>query len=59
MARWQLGEKEKAREWYDRAVKWMDKNAPADKGFVRWRTEAAELLGINVKKGKESDQKPK
>jgi tetratricopeptide (TPR) repeat protein len=59
MARWQLGEKEKAREWYDRAVEWMDKNVPSDKGFVRFRAEAAELLGINVKKGKESDQKPK
>ena len=28
MARWQLGEKDKAREWYDRAVQWMDKNQP-------------------------------
>src|SRR5262249_38530501 len=26
MAHWQLGQKDKAREWYDRAVRWMDKN---------------------------------
>ena len=30
MAHWQLGEKDKAREWYDRAVQWMDKNQPTE-----------------------------
>ena len=30
MAHWQLGEKDKAREWYDQAVQWMDKNQPTE-----------------------------
>ncbi len=54
MAHWQLGDKEKAREWHDRAVKWMDDNrqnlekskATAEE-FGRCRAEAAELLGIS------------
>jgi tetratricopeptide (TPR) repeat protein len=46
MARWQLGEKEKAREWYDKAAQWMDKNQPTDEQLRRFRGEAAELLGI-------------
>jgi eukaryotic-like serine/threonine-protein kinase len=44
MAHWQLGEKDKAREWYDRAVQWMDKNRPTDEELRRFRAEAAELL---------------
>jgi superkiller protein 3 len=27
-AHWQLGDKDKARAWFDRAVQWMDKNQP-------------------------------
>jgi tetratricopeptide (TPR) repeat protein len=50
MAHWQLGEKDKAREWYDRAVQWMDKNQPSNEELHRFRTEAAELLGLNEKK---------
>jgi tetratricopeptide (TPR) repeat protein len=46
MAHWQLGEKEKARTWYDQAVEWMDKNRPRDEELRRFRAEAAELLGI-------------
>jgi serine/threonine protein kinase/Flp pilus assembly protein TadD len=45
MACWQLGEKEKARTWYDQAVQWMDKNQPKDDELRRFRAEAAELLG--------------
>jgi serine/threonine protein kinase/Flp pilus assembly protein TadD len=30
MAHWQLGEKDKARDWYDKAVDWMEKNQPQD-----------------------------
>ncbi len=45
-AHWQLGEKEKAREWYDKAVQWMDNNQPANDELRRFRSEAAELLGI-------------
>jgi tetratricopeptide (TPR) repeat protein len=46
MAHWQLGEREKARAWYDRAVQGMDKNRPHDQELQRLRTEAAALLGI-------------
>jgi tetratricopeptide (TPR) repeat protein len=46
MAHWQLGEKDKARTWYDRAVAWMDKHKPHDEELRRFRAEAAELLGI-------------
>jgi serine/threonine protein kinase/tetratricopeptide (TPR) repeat protein len=50
MAHWQLGAKDKAREWYDWAVKWMDKNQPTNEQLRRFRAEAAELLGLNEKK---------
>jgi serine/threonine protein kinase/tetratricopeptide (TPR) repeat protein len=46
MAHWQLGDKEKARKWYDKAAQWMDKNRPGDEDLRPFRTEAAELLGI-------------
>jgi tetratricopeptide (TPR) repeat protein len=49
MAHWQLGAKEKAREWYDRAVQWMEKNQPNDEELRRFRAEAAELLGVKEK----------
>jgi len=41
-----LGDKEKARQWYDKAVEWMDKNKPQDDELRRFRTETAELLEI-------------
>jgi len=47
MARWQLGEKEKARTWYDRAGQWMEKNQAQNEELQRFRAEAAELLGIH------------
>jgi serine/threonine protein kinase/tetratricopeptide (TPR) repeat protein len=50
MAHWQLGDKEEARKWYDRAVKWMDKNKPKDEELRRFRAEAAELLDIERQK---------
>jgi superkiller protein 3 len=49
MAHWQLGEKDKAREWYDRAVQWMDKNNPTDEELRRFRAESAELLELKEK----------
>jgi tetratricopeptide (TPR) repeat protein len=51
MAQWQLGEKEKARSWFDQAVQWMDNHQPNDEELRRFRAEAAGLLGI--KDGKE------
>jgi hypothetical protein len=56
MAHWQLGEKGKALEHFDRAVQWMDKNLerghsmPRGRELPRFRAEAAELLGVKDKK---------
>jgi serine/threonine protein kinase/Flp pilus assembly protein TadD len=47
MAHWQLGEKDKARRWYDQAVGWMEKNKSSDPDLLQFRTEAAQLLGIS------------
>jgi serine/threonine-protein kinase len=44
MAHWQLGEKAKARQCFDQAVQWVDKNMPRSKELGRFRAEAAELL---------------
>jgi tetratricopeptide (TPR) repeat protein len=44
MARWQLSEKDKARDWFDRAVKWMDEHQPKNEELLRFRAEAAELM---------------
>ena len=46
MAHWQLGHKDEARRWYDRAVQWMAKNAPNNDELRRFRAEAAALLGL-------------
>jgi len=46
MAHWQLGEKDTAREWYDKAVKWADASEK-EKGntdLIRFRAEAEELM---------------
>ncbi len=53
MAHWQRGEKDKAREWYERAEAWRAKNRPKDEELRRFRAEAAELLKVEaVSKGK-------
>ena len=46
MARWQLGDKEQARVWYDRAVQWMEKYQPRNDELRRFRQEAENLFGI-------------
>jgi hypothetical protein len=46
MAYHQLGERDKARRYYDEAVQWMDKHAPQHRDLRRFRTEAAQMLGI-------------
>jgi tetratricopeptide (TPR) repeat protein len=46
MVHWQLGNKTEARNWYDQAVRWMEKNQPTNEELSRFRTEAAELLLI-------------
>ena len=50
MAHWQLGDKTQARSWYDKAVPWMEKNQPKDEELLRFRAEAAALLGVKEKK---------
>jgi WD40 repeat protein/serine/threonine protein kinase/Tfp pilus assembly protein PilF len=49
MAHWQLGQKDEARKWYDKAAAWMEQNKPKDADLLRFRAEAAELLGIEEK----------
>jgi tetratricopeptide (TPR) repeat protein len=38
--------RQEARTWYDRAAVWMEKNQPRNGELIRFRAEAAELLGI-------------
>ncbi|MBM4090610.1 MAG: serine/threonine protein kinase [Planctomycetes bacterium] len=46
MAHWQLGNKEDARQSYDKGVACMDEFKPKDQELQRFRTEAAQLLGV-------------
>jgi tetratricopeptide (TPR) repeat protein/serine/threonine protein kinase len=49
MAHWQLGEKEQARECYDRAVKWLaaqEQSAQIQEESRRFQAEAAQLLEL-------------
>jgi hypothetical protein len=55
MAHWQLGNKERAREWYSRAIDWMEKKQSNDRALQSFRAETAALLGID---GKELNQGP-
>ena len=45
MTYWHQGNKTEAREMYDRAVAWTDKNKPDDPELRSFRAEAAALLG--------------
>jgi tetratricopeptide (TPR) repeat protein len=61
MAHWQRGDKERARQWFDRAVAWMEKHMPAEEELRRFRAEAAALLGLRDSpppKGKGPPQVP-
>ena len=49
MAEWRTGERDSAREWYDRAVAWMDEHESDDAELRRFRAEAAKLLGVPEK----------
>jgi eukaryotic-like serine/threonine-protein kinase len=42
----QQGNQRESREWYDKAVEWMDKNKPDDEQLRRIRAEVADLLDI-------------
>jgi tetratricopeptide (TPR) repeat protein len=59
MAHWQKGEKEQARAWYDKSIAWMEKNSPQNEELVRFRAEAAALLGVAPSRdGKTMETKP-
>jgi Flp pilus assembly protein TadD len=44
MAYWQTGDKEKARDWYEKALKWMNEHPTKDEYLTRLRAEASALL---------------
>jgi tetratricopeptide (TPR) repeat protein len=48
MAHWRLGDRAKARLWFDRAVQWTDKHRPQHPELRRFRTEAEALLAEAV-----------
>jgi serine/threonine-protein kinase len=47
MAESKRGNQDAAREWYDKAVDWMEKNDPAHEELLRFRAEAVGVLGIS------------
>jgi serine/threonine protein kinase len=47
MARGRLGQRDRARSWYDKAVHWMDHHAVMTDRLVHLRIEAAALLGVD------------
>jgi len=49
MAHARLGKKKEAKEWYDRAVAWADKQEKKDEELDRFRKEATQLLEIKHK----------
>ncbi len=58
MCSWRLDEKEKAREWYDKAVKWTD-SQPENSELIGFRAEATKLLGIVPKSDSGESDTPK
>jgi tetratricopeptide (TPR) repeat protein len=50
MAHWQLGHKPEAVACFHKSVKWMEKNRQGDEELIRFRAEAAALLGLEKKK---------
>jgi tetratricopeptide (TPR) repeat protein len=49
MAHQKIGRKEPARQWYDRAVAWMEKNAKDNEELRRFRSEAEQVLEVKKK----------
>lgn len=46
MAEWQIGKEDGARESYRKAVEWMENQRADDAVLIRFRSEAAELIGV-------------
>jgi tetratricopeptide (TPR) repeat protein len=47
MALRQLGDKEEALAWFSKANEWIENNNSTSEELIRFRSEAAELLGID------------
>ena len=57
-----IGQKDKARQWYGRAVESMEKNKSQDDELRRFRAEAAALLGVTdhpTSSGKKEENAPR
>jgi WD40 repeat protein/serine/threonine protein kinase/tetratricopeptide (TPR) repeat protein len=46
MVSWKMGHKDEAQKSYARAAQWTDQHAPNSPALLRFRVEAAELLGL-------------
>jgi serine/threonine protein kinase/TPR repeat protein len=46
MINWQLGDKERARSWYDKAVQWMKDHESKDQELQQFQDEASKLLKV-------------
>jgi Flp pilus assembly protein TadD len=49
MSHWQRGEREQARQQFEKAIQWLEKHPRQDEQLLRFRAEAEELLGIKAK----------
>ena len=58
MSRWQTGERDKARGWYDQVVQEMKKSQPHDQQLLRFRAEAEELIQIKDRAQSETRNGP-
>jgi tetratricopeptide (TPR) repeat protein len=56
MAHWQLGNPEKAREYYAEAVAWMDEHAKDNEELLRFRAEAQALPGLEGERSEIGEQ---
>jgi tetratricopeptide (TPR) repeat protein len=57
MANWQLGNKEEARRWREKAVKWMDARKSPEDSLRRYRAEMEELMKNEPKVKKQESTK--
>jgi tetratricopeptide (TPR) repeat protein len=46
MSHWPTGDRQQAQQWYQKAVAWIERIHPGDESYVRFRDEAAKLLGV-------------
>jgi tetratricopeptide (TPR) repeat protein len=56
MTHWQLGQKEEARKWYEKAIAWMDKNLADNEELRRFRAEAEDLMAVEAKLSPENQE---